>query len=170
MPIVVEDGTGLANANSYASEGTLEVYADNHGVTLATGDAEAALIRATAAIDATYRGRFPGYKTNGRDQALELPRLAGYDIEGNLLPADEVWTEVVNATCEAAIRELIEPGSMMPDLERGGNIKSLKAGSVAIEYGANATARTTFTVIDGILSGILISGSAGGLFGRAVRV
>jgi hypothetical protein len=47
--MVVEDGTGLANANSYASEATLDTYTDDRGITLASGDAEAALVRATAA-------------------------------------------------------------------------------------------------------------------------
>ena len=76
--MIVEDGTGLANSNSYASEDTLDTYCDDRGITLATGDSEAALIRATAAIDATYRNRYPGYKTQLRDQALEWPRTSAY--------------------------------------------------------------------------------------------
>lgn len=172
MTIVVEDGTGVEDANSYVSLDDCAAYCLARGLTFATSPSslgEQALIRATAAIDSSYRGRFPGYKANFRSQGLEWPRAVAYDAEGDLIPGDEVPVEIVNATCEAAVREFATPGSMAPDLERGGSVKRLKAGSVEIEYGANAMARTTFTVIDGILSAILESGSGGGLFGTAVR-
>jgi hypothetical protein len=68
--------------------------------------------------------------------------------------------EIVHATIEAAVRELATPGSLAPDLERGGAIKSLRAGSVGIEYMGNAPAETIFTLIDGILSGLLGSRSS----------
>jgi hypothetical protein len=45
-------------------------------VTLANGDAKAALIRATAWIDATYRSRWPGARVNGRAQGLAPTKLA----------------------------------------------------------------------------------------------
>jgi hypothetical protein len=43
----------------------------------------------------------------------------------------------------------------MPDLDRGGTIKSVKAGSVSVEYAANAQANTTFQLIDGILAPLI---------------
>lgn len=168
MTIVIEDGTGLANANSYASESTFETYTEDRGITPATGDAEAALIRATQAIDAKYRARFNGYKARQRAQALEWPRQGVLDTQSFLVPANAVPIEIVQATCEAAIRELVAPGSMMPDLERGGDIRSIKAGSVAIDYGANASAHTTFSIIDGILSSLLGT-TPSPLFASAVR-
>lgn len=172
MALIVEDGTGLAGANSYVSMDDCALYCADRGLSFATSPSatgEAALIRATEAIDAIYRGRFPGYRVRGRAQALEWPRLAAYDVEGNLIVGDEIPIEVVNATCEAAVRELAVPNSMMPDLKRGGHLKSFKAGSVAVEFGANAAPGTVFSLIDGILAGILGGGSGGGLFGVAVR-
>jgi len=168
MAIVVEDGSGLADSNSYASEDDFGTYCDDRGITPASGDAESALIRATQWIDDTYRSRFPGTRVNGRDQALEWPRAAAYDASGFLIDEDEVPTEIVKATCEAALRELTEAGSLAPDLDRGGQIKEWQAGSVRIVYGANASAETVFQAIDGILSGIL-TGSSSGLFATAVR-
>ncbi len=166
--MVVEDGTGLEGANSYASENTLDDYCDARGITLATGDAEAALVRATAWIDNTYRARFSGSRLNGRDQALEWPRSNVYDNAGEAVDDDAVPTEIVNATCEAAIRELTEAGSLAPDLDRGGQIKELGAGSVRVVYGANAPNTTTFQIIDGILAGLL-GASASPFTARAVR-
>jgi hypothetical protein len=172
MPLIIEDGSTPAGANSYASLDTIFTYADAHGLVFAASPStlgEQAAVRATSAIDATYRGRFPGYRSSGRLQSLEWPRGQAYDVEGLLIDGTEIPQEIIDATCEAAIRELASPGSMMPDLERGGSIQRLKAGSVEIDYGANASARTVFTMIDGILSRILGTGGGGGLFGVSVR-
>lgn len=158
MAISVEDGTGVPGADSYISVDDAGLYCTARGLTFADGadaDKEAALRRATAALDAMYRSRFPGSKANGRSQSLEWPRTGAEDAEGEEISDDEVPVEVLNAVCEMAVRELAEPGSMLPDLERGGQVRALKAGSVSIEYGANAEARTTFQLIDGLLSGLL---------------
>lgn len=171
MSLIVEDGTAVANANSYVSLDDAVTYATARGLTLTPSPSslsEQAIIRATAALDAMYRMSFPGYKTNGRSQSLEWPRTDAYDYDGQAILANTVPIEVVNATCEIAVRELATPGSMMPDLDRGGNIRSLRAGSVAIEYGANASAQTTYTIIDGILSAIIGSTQAS-FVGTAVR-
>lgn len=169
MAFTVEDGTGIEGANSYVSENDLGTYTDDRGVTLASGDAEAALIRATASIDAIYRSRFPGWRTNGRSQGLEWPRSGASDAEGNEIAEDEIPVEIVNAVCEFAVRELTTPGSTAPDLERGGNIRRMKAGSVEIEYGGNATANTVFQIVDGILAGLLGGNSTSQYTASAVR-
>lgn len=163
--MIVEDGTGLSTANAYCSEATLDTYCDDRGITLASGDAEAALVRATAYIDQTYRNRFQGYRVRYRAQALEWPRALVYDASGFLVPSDAVPVEIVQATCEAAIRELTEAGSLAPDLDR--EVRELQAGSVRLVYGANAKAQTTFQIIDGILAGLL--GSTSSITGRTVR-
>lgn len=167
MGLILEDGTGLSAANSYANEATLSTYCDDRGITLASGDAEAALVRATAWIDSTYRTRFQGQRVKFRLQGLEWPRVGVADMSGFFVPYTEVPIEIVRATCEAAIRELAEAGSLAPDLDRGGNIKELGAGSVRVVYGANATAQTTFQIIDGILAGLL--GASSPFTARAVR-
>lgn len=169
--LVLEDGTAPAGSNSYATVAMADAYFDNRGNTTWTdsaGDKTAALIRATAAIDAMYGTRFQGYRTNFRDQDLQWPRTGAYDNEGNIISGDEIPQELIDATCEAAARELAEAGSMAPDLARGGEIRSLKAGSVAIEYSAAASDYTTYTLIDAILAPILAGGGSGYSY-RAVR-
>ncbi len=168
MGIIVEDGTGVTGANSYVSEDDLDTYTDDRGTTLASGDAEAALIRATTFIDSCYRNRYPGYKTFQRLQSLEWPRTAAVDREGIPIDDDEIPIEIKKATCEAAIRELSSPQSLLPDLERGGDIRRLQAGSVAIDYGNGARAVTTFQLIDGILAGLLGSQQSA-LVANAIR-
>lgn len=176
MSIIVEDGTGLANANSYVSVADADAYHAARGNATWTEASTspdqgktAALARATAAIDAIYGMRFPGTKINGRDQALQWPREDAFDINGLEIDADAVPTEIKQATFEAALRELVTTGSMMPDLERGGAVKRLKAGSVEVEYGGSATPGTVFSLIDGILA-VLIGPSGGaGYTAKAAR-
>src|SRR4051812_48686979 len=106
MTILVEDGTGLIDANSYVDETTFETYCDDRGLTPASGDVEAALVRATAAIDANWNGRFPGYKVKGRQQALQWPRAVAYDTDQQAIDSESVPPEIIQATCEATLREL----------------------------------------------------------------
>lgn len=172
--IIVEDGTGqLQGANSYVSMDDANAYCSDHGLAFVASPSslgEAALIRASIAIDARYANAYPGYRKNGRQQGLQWPRAAAYDIAGWLITDSEVPIEIIQATCEAAVRELADPNSMMPDLERGGKIDSIKAGSVGITWSSSASAYTTFTLIDGILINILSGiGNGGGLFGMAIR-
>lgn len=186
MTLILEDGSGVADANSYASEAMADAYFETRGNTAwgdYTGDKEALLIRATAWIDATYYNRFPGVRTNGADQALLWPRKAGVlvygvfyqtgpiltvtDFEGQPIPVDSIPAALIAATCEAADRERIKAGVLAPDLARGGAIKSVQAGSVGVEWFPGASAQTVFTLIDSLLAGILISST--GYTARAVR-
>ena len=172
--MIWEDGDGIEGANSYATLDMAAEYCAARGLIFPTSPSapgEAALVRGSTAIDARYGSSYPGDRAHGRDQGLLWPRTGAYDADGWLIPEDEIPVEVINATIEAAIREYAVPNSMMPDLERGGDIQSIRAGSVGITYSSNASAKTTFTLIDGIMAPILngLGGSGGGLFGTVVR-
>lgn len=119
-----------------------------------------ALVRGSAALDVIYGSRFPGVRTDGRDQLLGWPRIGSdgnevQDIDGNDLPSDAVPVEIENAAYELGLRELAEPGSTTADLDRGGLVKRLKAGSAEIEYEAGATANIIFQIVDGILAPLI---------------
>ena len=152
---------------------------------------EAALRRATSYIDNVYRSRFVGFRTARRAQALEWPRTgayyytpqvgslvygeghgysAGYSIfEYDPIIATVIPVEIANATCEAALREIVAAGSLAPDLERGGaNTRSLKAGSVEIVYSGSSTPLTLYPAIARALSALLTPANPfGGTVGRA---
>jgi hypothetical protein len=182
MALIVETGTGAANSESYVSVADCAAYAVNFGASFPTTDTtacEAALRRATSAIDNRYRPRFPGYRTNRFKQALEWPRSAAFyytpqasdmpfgplggqgygqgyrlyeydQIDSNVIPP-----QVISACCEAAIRELAVPGTLAPDLDRGNAVAALKAGSVSITYDANAPRITVYHVLEQKLSALL---------------
>lgn len=189
MPVVVivEDGSGIENANSYQSVQDWKAYADQHGWDYSAFDDDqigSSIIRATSAIDLLYESRFPGVQTYEAAQALQWPRKAGYVFNGVFylgypetvanaagwpIPKNSVPDAIVKATAEGAWRELQSPGSLAPDLERGGAIKSIKAGSVGIEYRDTAPAGTIYTVLDGLMASLL-GAAASQYSGRVVRV
>lgn len=181
MALTVETGAGLADADSYAALETINAYATSRGLTFViTGgtneaDAEAAARRGTVWLDATYRGRYPGRKANGRSQALEWPRINAYDrqVPPEYLESDEIPQEIIDACCEAAIREKASPGSLSPDVTPGAIVKRERVeGAVEVEYASQgasvASQRPISTVIDDIL-GSLLGPRSSGLFGKAVR-
>jgi hypothetical protein len=128
-------------------------------------DRHAALLRASVWIDSTYRARFSGMKTDGRSQVREWPRTEALDVSGDQIPADEVPLEVEEATYEAALRELVRPGSLAPDFDGKASIKAerVKVGSIEeeTEYqtAAAAAPKPKFVVIDGILHNVLLASS-----------
>lgn len=123
MPLTVEDGSGLSGADAYASVADADSYHATRGATVwAAADnvaKEAAIVRATTWVDATYRTRFPGARLNGRAQALEWPRRDARDAAGESIASDEVPREVAEATIEAALREIQAPNSLSPDVTPG---------------------------------------------------
>lgn len=129
-----------------------------------TGDDEAkqaALLRGSVWVDNTYRSRFSGRKTGGRSQEREWPRTDATDAAGDDIDADEVPTEIEEATYEAALRELTKPGSLAPDFNGSKLVKSerKKIGQIEkeTEY-VEASARASipvFALIDGILASLL---------------
>lgn len=176
--LIVEDGSGLANAESYVSVSDCASYASARALSFSDMDddaAEAALRRATTWLDGRYRGSFPGRRKNGRMQGLEWPRSDAWD---NACPPepiadDEIPVEIVNACCEAAVREMVAPGSLSPDVTPGKIKKSAKVGDITVEYavGAGTTyeQRPISTVIDDILSSLLSINRGPALFGKVVR-
>ena len=131
---------------------------------------QAALIRASAYIDGKYQfqnacGRweslFSGSKTGGRAQALQWPRTGATDNEGNAIPVDEVPIEIEQATYEAALREIVLPGSLSPDYVASGAIKRQKVDVLEIEYqsaapgAAGVPTRPVITVVDEMVAPLL---------------
>lgn len=162
MALVVEDGSGVANAESYLSAADADTYHTARANTAWTGttDAkEAALRRATTYLDARFATRWPGVRTNGRSQGLMWPRIDATDAEGNDIGSDEIPVEVLNALAEAALRELSDPGSLSPDVTNsaGGAVIREKVGPLEVEYseGSQGRLRPLIQILDDILAPLL---------------
>ena len=133
---------------------------------------QAALLRASVYIDGRYRkllasgvwqSLFPGVKTEGRGQAREWPRTGAEDYEGHAIPSDQVPVEVEQATYEAALRELVEPGSLSPDFVAASTVKRQKVGPIEEEFsvaaGADgaASVRPVISIIDEMIAPVLVA-------------
>ena len=99
--MIVEDGTGLPNADSYASVEFADSYFSARGVTgwgsLTQQAKEQALIRATDFVDNIYQ--WFGKKAVA-EQALRFPRVNLKDYEGNDVTGVPVCLK--QAVCDAA--------------------------------------------------------------------
>lgn len=168
MSLVVENGTGLAGAESYVSVADANAYHFARGQEAwsdgSTAEKESALRRATTFIDGRYGGRFSGTRANGRVQALLWPRSGATDVEGWAI--EGLPLELVRATAEAALRELASPGSLSPDIavtSAGGAVIRTKvvAGPVEeeIEYEkgtvTTGTTRPLVQILDDVLAPLL---------------
>ena len=164
MALIIENGSIVPGAESYVSVADCETYCTNRGLAF-TGTVdlqEQALRRATVWLDGAFRARYVGWRKEGRSQPLEWPRkVAQVQTQPNDFIADDVVPqEVIDANCEAAVRELATPGGLSPDITPGKiQTKVAVSGAVSVEYAATANAtqdqRPVMTVISSILSPVL---------------
>lgn len=169
MALIVEDGSIVAGAESYASVSYADAYwtVRNDSVWGAydTAKKEAALRAATQYIDATYK--FRG-ELREASQSLLWPRTGFYGDSGKYYGPEEVPQAVKDATCELAY-EWGANGAFMPPADRGNGIKRVKAGSVEVEYTDGASTTKSFLFAARLLADVSMGG-ANGLNMRLQRV
>jgi hypothetical protein len=173
--LVVEDGSGLASANSYISLADAEAYHAARGRTDWTDEDDdsqiAALIRATYDLDSWFRGRWKGVQgtaatarsttaigpTAKPNQALAWPRQRVIDEEGYLVDGASVPLVVKNACAEIAFIELTEP-FIQESVDRTNATLSERAGPVAVSYNTAAPMIKLYPHIDAMLRGVAAAG------------
>lgn len=151
-----------SNANAYISLADANDYHTLRGNTAWTGtdaEKEAAIVRATFAIDNTYRRGFTGIKSTST-QALEWPRSnatdsSGYPIDDDVLPA-----ALTNATAEAALIELTTSGALSPSYTAGVRMSREKVDVIEVEqeFGSEYTGRESYSVIEQYIGALLSRG------------
>jgi len=155
---VVEDGTGLSTANAYVSEAAADLYHENFGnpstwTALSSDDKQEHIRTATRYLDAKYSSRWKGYQAND-DQALDWPRSYVADEE-----SDELPQALVDAACVAALKSVDD--TLLPDVSNPGEIKRTKVAAGPLisekEYVAGRSSLKRYTLIDGLLRGLLAS-------------
>lgn len=160
----------------YGSPDGFRTYhsARNRDVSQYTDDKiNGALLLSSEWLDNRYRNSFPGWKVGMRAQVREWPRYSAFDVYGWSIPSDSIPPETENATYEAALRDLVAPGSLSVDWAPQQYRRATVEGAVSVEYnifGSAFDVQTRFMVIDEILSGILTgSGNVSPLSGSACR-
>lgn len=132
MALIVEDGTGKSDSESYISVADADTRHSNAGLTnwatLSTTEKEQAIRRATQYMEQAFRLRWKGQRKE-RLQALSWPR---YDVVVDCwsVDSDTVPSEIANACADLALKAAA--GDLAPDLERG--IKREKVGPIETEF------------------------------------
>lgn len=158
MALTVEDGTGLADADAYASIATVDAYATARALTAWTGtDAvkEAAIREATVYLDTSYAWKGA---IEVETQALAWPREGVLDKEGREVTG--LPQRVIDACCELAVMKL---SAALVTSRSEAEVQSMTAGSVSITYarGNRVSEGERFAWVDRLLTG-LHAGRAGG--------
>lgn len=151
MALIVEDGSNVANANSYASEATIVAYAASRGVTM-PNDASL-LVNVTKAMDYIEIQEFADEPTYD-DQALAFPR----DDE-TTVPAG-----IVKALCQLTI-DVFNGIDLMPSRAAEQSIKREKiggtSGAIETEYFGPASFAPDIPLASALLQPFLSVGSFG---------
>ena len=135
MALVIENGTGVAGADSYASIEYLDAYHAARGNTqwedFLVDEKEAAARRAMMYIE-TFR--FKGQRVLV-SQACAFPRIGIVTQDGLEWPSDTIPSAVKQAQAEGALREIVSPGTLLPDWEPGkGPKRREKLGDMEDEW------------------------------------
>lgn len=157
MTLVVEDGNGIASAESYISLAAADARHAALGNTGWTGSdtaKEQALRRATVYMVQAYRQRWQGVRAT-LDQALDWPRY-GVEVDGYYVAGDSVPTDVANACADLALRALTE--DLSPDLERA--VVREKVGPIETEYDRFSQQAKRFSAVDRTLAAYMLGGGA----------
>lgn len=155
MALITEDGTGLADAESYCSVETADAYHVARG----NGNAWAPLstsrkwelLRLATDHMAIYSASWQGNRV-GPVQALDWPR-AGVEAFGFDMPADAVPLTVQNACAILALKALAGP--LAPDL--GPIVKRKKLGPIETEYADYSPQNKRYISVDRMLAPLLVA-------------
>jgi hypothetical protein len=151
--MILEDGTGKPDANSYAALEEADAYHTERGNADwagASADArEASLVRACDYLERTYGRLWTGRKYH-EHQRLSFPRIAADGI-----PEGEIPFWLKEAQSEAALLELTEPGILAADPSGGGSLLRECEGELVRSYAAGAPSPRRFPHIHHLVAGYI---------------
>lgn len=159
MALIVENGTGLPNAESYCSVAEASSYFSLRGneAWADVENKEAALRKATDYMMARYGSRWLGYRAT-TTQALDWPRrsvpLQDQSYVYAFLPENQV-PEVVKRAC-AELAFLASSTDLQPNLERAES--SVTVGDISVTYDQSSPQSPRYPYIDSMLTPYLQSG------------
>ncbi len=140
MSLIVEDGTGKANAESYLSVEAFRAYCTANGYDLGDDTDSACEINLRQAFRYINTiGRYKGVKLVATQRG-QFPRTGCVDWSGNA--ATGIFPDLVEANAELAWKARSE--ELYVDLDRGGRIASETTGPISTSYFADAPAGKTF--------------------------
>lgn len=169
MALTVEDGSGVAGAESFCTTAYATTYHANRGAAawavLTTAQKEESLRKSTDYMSQAYRGLWKGLRFKS-SQALDWPRAnVGIEDEpyGNLVATNVVPQEVKDACAILALTA--SAGSLAPNLDQ--QVMSESVGPLSVTYSAASPQYTRYRAVDMLLRPYL---SGGGVMTKLERV
>jgi hypothetical protein len=156
VTIIVEDGSIVANANSYDSLANVRAYAEQRGIELPSSDDElgAMVIKAMDYLEAL---QYQGLKTDAFMQALQWPRQC-VEIDETELADDTIPKQLKNAL-GALVLAVKEGIVLQPNFKPQDYVIEETVGPITTKY-ANPIEigiQTRMTAVDSILAPLLKS-------------
>lgn len=144
--MVVEDGTGLSNADSFVSVAYADTYFTTRGVSAwaSLTNKEALLIKATDYIEAVYSESWKGVTLNDT-QSLSFPRI----IDDATVYPDRLK----KAVCELALKA--NDGDLLLDVEQ--RTIEEKVDVITVKYAEYSDQKTQYSMVYGLISPYLLS-------------
>lgn len=170
MALIVEDGTGLPNANSFVTVADVTEYIAKYTVSgvntvwdaLDTAGKERHIQLATQHLVIKYDGRWKGtISTN--TQALPWPRAGACDGENLLIDNNKVPQEVKDASAELVLR-ILSSGELLPDstvATAAIQSTAVRVGPIAktVVYASGGASQTTYyRKVAFLLRNLLVAG------------
>jgi hypothetical protein len=146
MALIVEDGTGLSDANSYVSVAYADAYFLARNVTAwaSLTNKEALLIQATDYMEAVYSESWKGTVLLDT-QALSFPRI----IDDATVYPDRL----LKAVCELALKA--NDRALLVDVEQ--RTIEEKIDVITVKYAEYSDQKTQYSMVYGLISPYLMS-------------
>lgn len=152
MALIVEDGTGLATAESYISVADADAYITAYKGSDATWGAATEAAKEIAArvamqyLDGAYNWKGEKYSAA---QAGDFPRNFLYDVDGTMI--EGVPQKLKYASAEVMYLH-VKGTTLTVDVDRSKQVKREKVDVIEVEYEAGASQQPVFPVISRLLS------------------
>lgn len=167
VTIIVEDGSGVANANAYVSVADVRAYAEQRGITLPASDDEvgAMIIKATDYLE-SFACKYQGRKTDCA-QALQWPRtcvvICCQDFPDNEIP------KALKSAQSSAVLIQNEGLVLQPNVTAQDYVIEETVGPITTKYAnpVQAGISATFTGLESLLEPLFFASC--GQVGFALR-
>lgn len=174
MALIIEDGTIVANANSYVTLADARAYALARGVVLDADDAvvESQLVKAIDYL-ALYRAQWQGLPVSPGVQTMAWPRT-GVVIDELAFPEDDIPVELKEAQMQLAME--VHAGRVLMPSSDGRVVKREKLDVIEREFMTGSDNSKTglpsprFPQVDALLAPLLKLPGIGGFGLQTVRV
>lgn len=155
MALIIEDGTGKTDSQTYVSADDLTAYALARAITITAADDTAKEALLITAMDYIESQNFKGDKGSA-EQALQWPRL-NVKIDGYYVDSDEIPQLLKDSQMEVA---LSVDGGTNPMANEERTTKREKVDVIEVEYSDNALSKTYLTAAETKLAK-LVHGNVG---------